>query len=88
MAIDDLKQQVETTLGTTKKSFRLGELRILYILFLLLLAPTSVRPTSILHLHFRDIRIILARDPEGGPYKVLIKFTLEFIKTYLNTKDT
>ncbi|CAJ2505656.1 Uu.00g130500.m01.CDS01 [Anthostomella pinea] len=29
----------------------------------------------------------LARDPDGGPHKLLIKFTLEFIKTYLGTKD-
>ncbi|KAK0613159.1 hypothetical protein B0T17DRAFT_400699 [Bombardia bombarda] len=33
MTIDNLKQQVEETLGTTKKSFRLGELRILCVLF-------------------------------------------------------
>ena len=86
MTIADLKRQIETTLDTTKKSFRLGELRILCILFLLLLAPTGARPTSVL-LRFGDIRVVLARDPKGGPHKVLIKFTLEFTKTYLGTKD-
>jgi len=44
----------------TEKSFSLGELRILYVLFLLLLAPTSARPTSVLKLRYRDIRVILS----------------------------
>ncbi|KAH8744320.1 C2H2 finger domain protein [Diaporthe sp. PMI_573] len=86
MTIDNLKEQVDTTLRTTKKSFGLGELRILCILFLLLLAPTGARPTSVL-LRFGDIRVVLARDPNGGPHKILIKFTLEFTKTYLGSKD-
>ncbi|KAK4196095.1 hypothetical protein QBC40DRAFT_268722 [Triangularia verruculosa] len=87
ITIDNLKEQVDTTLRTTKKSFGLRELRILYVLFLLLLAPTGARPTSVLLLRFRDIRIVLARDPNSGPHKILIKFTLEFTKTYLSSKD-
>ncbi|KAH0593457.1 hypothetical protein MHUMG1_08915 [Metarhizium humberi] len=87
MTINDLKEQIETTLSTTKKSFDLGELRILAVLFLLLLAPAGSRPTSILRLRFGDIRVALARDPEGGPHKILIRFTLEFTKSYLGTKD-
>jgi len=87
MTVDDLKQQVETTLGTTEKSFSLGELRILCVLFLLLLAPTGARPASVLKLRYRDIRVVLSRDLDGGPHKVLIRFTLEFTKTYLGTKD-
>src|SRR4051794_18716592 len=87
MTVDNLKEQVDTTLRTTKKSFGLGELRILCILFLLLLAPTGARPTSVLLLRFGDIRVVLARDPDGGPHKILIKFTLEFTKTYLGSKD-
>ncbi|EFY90641.1 hypothetical protein J3458_013381 [Metarhizium acridum] len=87
MTINDLKEQIETTLSTTKKSFDLGEHRILAVLFLLLLAPAGSRPTSILRLRFGDIRVALARDPEGGPHKILIRFTLEFTKSYLGTKD-
>ena len=87
MTIDNLKQQVEETLGTTKKSFRLGELRILCDLFLLLLAPTGARPTSVLLVRFGDLRVVLARDLDGGPHKILGKFTLEFTKTDLGTKD-
>jgi hypothetical protein len=85
MTIDDLKDQIETTLSTTRKSFQLGELRIL--LFLLLVAPAGARPMAILMLRFSDIRVVLARDPEGGPHKLLIRFTPKFTKTYLGAKD-
>lgn len=87
MTIEDLKKQIETTISTTKKSFKLGELRILAVLFLLLLAPAGARPTSILRMRFGDIRLVLARDPEGGPHNILIRFTLAFTKTYLGVKD-
>ncbi|RYP15609.1 hypothetical protein DL765_005588 [Monosporascus sp. GIB2] len=83
MTIDNLKEQVDIMLRTTQKSFGLGELRILCILFLLLLAPTGARSTSALLRRFGDIRVILARDLDGGPHKTLTKFTLEFTKTYL-----
>lgn len=39
MTTNSLKLQIETALRTVKKSFRLGELRILNVLFFLLLAP-------------------------------------------------
>ncbi|KAI3340357.1 C2H2 finger domain protein [Ustulina deusta] len=86
MTTDDLKLQIETTLGTTKKSFKLGELRILAVLFLLLLAPAGARPTSILRLRFGDLHPVLARDLEGGPPKILIWFSLAFIKIYFGEK--
>ena len=71
-----------------KKTFQLRELRILTMLFLLLLTPAGTRPASILWLRYRDIRVVPARDPEGGPHKILIQFTLTFIKIYLSDKDT
>ncbi|KAE9566472.1 hypothetical protein CGMCC3_g17382 [Colletotrichum fructicola] len=87
MTIDDLKQQIETTLGTTRKSFKLGELRILAVLFLLLLAPAGSRPEATLKLRFKDIKVSLARDPEGGPHRLLLRLTPEFTKTYLGEKE-
>ncbi|MEI9913834.1 MAG: DUF3435 domain-containing protein [Candidatus Saccharibacteria bacterium] len=87
LIIKNLKEHIEKTLSITEKSFKLGKLWILCILFLLLLAPTSARPASVLSLRFGDIRIMLARDPGSGPHKVLVKFTLEFTKTYLSIKD-
>lgn len=44
MTIKDLKLQINTTLRTTEKAFKLGKVRILAILFLLLLAPAGSRP--------------------------------------------
>lgn len=87
MTTDDLKLQIETTLSTTKKSFKLGELRILAVLFLLLLAPAGARPASILRLRFGDIRPVLARDPEGELHKIIIWFSLAFTKSYLGEKE-
>lgn len=88
MTINDLKEQIEETVTTTKKSFDLGELRILAVLFLLLLAPAGARPAAILKLRFKDIQVVVERDPGGGPHRHLIRFTPEFTKTYLGTKDT
>ena len=87
MTIDTLKEEILTMLSTTKKSFELGEIRILAVLFLLLLAPAGARPTSILRLRYGDIEVMLARDPDGGPHNLLLWFTLEFTKTYLGEKD-
>ncbi len=88
MTVETLKDQIETTLSTTKKSFDLGELRILAVLFLLLLAPGGSRPESILLLRFGDIQVTLARDPEGGPHNLMLRFTPEFTKTYLGSKES
>ncbi|KAK6840677.1 C2H2 finger domain protein [Apiospora arundinis] len=84
---DQLEGQVKTTLDTTKKSFKLGELRIYAVLYLLLLAPAGARPASILQLRYGDFLVMLERDPEGGPHNTLIKFTLAYTKTYLGVKD-
>src|SRR5437667_7368792 len=86
MIVEDLKKLIETAASTTEKTFGLGEPRILLILFLLLMAPTGARPGSLLKLRFGDIRVCLARDPAGGPHRVLVRFTLEFTKTCLGPK--
>ncbi|KAJ3554367.1 hypothetical protein NPX13_g10631 [Xylaria arbuscula] len=88
MTVETLKEKIETTLSTTKKRFDLGELRILIVLFLLLLAPGGSRPESILMLRYGDIRVTLARDPEGGPHNLMVRFTPEFTKTYLGAKES
>ena len=88
MTVETLKAQIETTLSTTKKRFELSEFRILTVLFLLLLAPGGSRPASILFLRFGDIKVTLARDPEGGPHNLIVKFTPEFTKTYLGAKES
>ncbi|KAI1157437.1 C2H2 finger domain-containing protein [Nemania serpens] len=88
MTVETLKEKIETTLSTTKKRFDLGELRILVVLFLLLLAPGGSRPESILMLRYGDIRVTLARDPDGGLHNLMVRFTPEFTKTYLGAKES
>ncbi len=88
MTVDTLKEQVEETLGTTKKSFQLGELRILCALFLLLLLShwrsSSLRPSSSA---LETSEFCWPETSTAIPHKILVKFTLEFTKTYLGTKD-
>lgn len=89
MTLEDLKLQLDTTLRTTEKSFKLGEQRILAILFLLLLAPAGSRPSSILQMRFGDLELVLRRDPFdplNGPTRLLIRFRLKFTKRYLGPK--
>ncbi|RWA10320.1 hypothetical protein EKO27_g4770 [Xylaria grammica] len=90
MTLQDLKDQIECTLCTTEKTFGLGELRILAVLFLLLLAPQGSRPTSILMLRFGDIKVLLVRDPTNpdGPPRLVIRLSLEYTKQYLGPKAT
>ncbi|KAI8954520.1 C2H2 finger domain protein [Xylaria longipes] len=90
MTLQDLKDQIECTLCTTEKTFELGELRILAVLFLLLLAPQGSRPTSILMLRFGDIKVLLVRDPTNpdGPPRLVIRLSLEYTKQYLGPKAT
>lgn len=88
MTIEDLKLQIETTLLTTERSFKLGEARVLAVLFLLLLAPHGSRPGSILALQYKHIEIVLLRDPEDPKRapRLAVRLSLEFTKTYLGEK--
>ncbi|KAK8140895.1 hypothetical protein G3M48_001474 [Beauveria asiatica] len=88
MSIDDLKDQNQTTIATTEKSFILGEMRVLAVLYTLLLSPAGSRPMSILKMTFGDLSFAKARDPEGGPHQILIRFSLRFTKTWLGPKAT
>ncbi|CAJ2503094.1 Uu.00g104880.m01.CDS01 [Anthostomella pinea] len=90
LTLEDLKDQIELTLQTTEKSFKLGEQRVLAVLFLLLLAPAGSRPTSILELRFGDINVLLIRDPahpQAQP-RLVIRLSLEYTKRYLGRKAT
>ena len=87
MTVDDLKEQINTTLSTTKKSLHLGEFRILIVLFHLLMSPTGCRPGSLLWTRFGDLKLSLVRDSGGGPHLIAIRFTPEHTKGYLGTKE-
>lgn len=80
--MDDLKRQIGTTLFTTKKAFKLGEVRVLAALFLPMMAPEGARPGSLLQLQAKDLEILLARDPDDpdGYPRLVILLTLEKTK--------
>jgi hypothetical protein len=90
MTLDDLKLQIATTLRTREKAFKLGEARILVVLFLLLLAPQGSRPGAILKMRHRDIEVVLRRVPHdpNGPPRLITRLTLEFTKSFLGPKAT
>lgn len=88
MTVEDLEKQAETTIGTTKKTFRIGEHRIYALLFLLFILPSGSRPQALIFLRYGDLNIYLVRDPEGGPHRTLIGFKLHFTKTFLGEKET
>ncbi|KAI1260376.1 hypothetical protein F5Y18DRAFT_432324 [Xylariaceae sp. FL1019] len=89
LTLDDLKLQIERTLSSTSKTFKLGEMRILAVLFLLLLAPQGSRPQSILNIKFGDIDLLLIRDPKDrdGPPRLSIRLRLQQTKTYRGPKS-
>lgn len=90
MTLDDLKLQIYITLRTTEKGFKIGEQRILAVLFLLFLAPQGARPRSILQLKFGDIAVVLVRNPKDleGPPTLVIELSMAYTKRYLGPKAT
>lgn len=87
MTIDDLKKQIDTTISTTEKSFHLGECRILCALYHEMLAPTGSRPYALLRLQYKHLEVSVARDPEGGPHRIVIRLKVEYAKGFLGMKE-
>ncbi|PQE27954.1 C2H2 finger domain-containing protein [Rutstroemia sp. NJR-2017a BBW] len=73
-----------TNLTTTKQS----RYRIETSLFGQLDIFSGNRPSALLSLRYSDIVVNLLRDPNSGPYRILIEFIYEFIKKYLGIKDS
>ncbi|OJD11104.1 hypothetical protein AJ78_08054 [Emergomyces pasteurianus Ep9510] len=84
--LNDLVKVVETTVTTTKKKFGHGRQRILLCLFFQLVGFLVNRLQALLNLCYRHIKITLLKDPDGGLNNILIKFTVEFAKTFLGEK--
>ena len=87
MYVEDLAWTLETTITTTRKKFGHGRHRIELSLFLQLAGLTINRPSAILSLLYRHIRVSILRDDQGGPHRIMIEFTFEFTKQFLGMKD-
>ncbi|KAF3492095.1 uncharacterized protein GIQ15_01612 [Arthroderma uncinatum] len=87
MYIEDLAEFEETVLTRFEKRFYLGLQRIQLCLYLLLGCFTVNRPSAILHLRYRDLKVSLQRDPDGGRHRIAIATTHRFTKKYLGMKQ-
>jgi Protein of unknown function (DUF3435) len=88
MFVKELLLILITTLRIIEKRFNLSRHRIKLYLFLQLAGFTVNRPSAILALQYKHIMMTTLRDPAGGSYRLLLEFTFEFIKEYLNMKKT
>jgi hypothetical protein len=87
MYIKDLARLLQTNLTTTKQRYPHGRHRIEINLFGQLGIFSGNRPLTLLNLRYSNIVVTLLRDPNSGPYRLLIEFTYKFTKKYLSTKD-
>ena len=78
---------VETNLISTKIRYSHGRLRIETCLFLVLASLSGNRPKALFNLRHQEILVTLLRDPEGGPHRISIEFTPEFMKSFLGLKE-
>jgi hypothetical protein len=85
--IKDLAGLLQTNLITTKQRYPYGRYCIEINLFGQLGIFSGNRPLVLLNLRYGNIVVTLLRDPNSGPYRLLIEFTCEFTKKYLGTKD-
>ncbi|KAG9247325.1 hypothetical protein BJ878DRAFT_532639 [Calycina marina] len=79
--LEDLVGILQTNLTTTKK-YGHGRHRIQLALFHHLAGFSANRPQAVLDLCYRHIVVTLLRDPLGGPRRILLEFSYEFIKQF------
>jgi hypothetical protein len=86
MGMEDVLKITETTLKTVEKMFQVGRCRIQVCFFLQGGFITANRPAALLQLRYRDIKVVIERDPDGGPNRIVLRWTYAFTKTYLGPK--
>ena len=86
MFIEDVVEFARVLLTTTETAFLCGWQRMQLLLFCQLAAITANRPGALLGLRYRDLRLTLIRDPEGGRPRLFIFLTPEFTKRFLGKK--
>lgn len=88
MYTEDVMEIFQTNLTTTEKRYSHGQHRIQLALWFHGAFVTANRPQALLNLRYRHIAVTLLRDPKGGPRRsILVEFTFEFTKTYLDMED-
>lgn len=88
MRSEDLFELEKTVLLSTDMAFEHEQLRIELMLYMQIAGNTGNRPGAILALRFRDFKIALVRDPDGGPWpRLVIDTTFDHTKGYRGDKD-
>ncbi|CAG5188954.1 uncharacterized protein ALTATR162_LOCUS12066 [Alternaria atra] len=86
MDAHDVLEIIQTTLTTVEKMFQVGRYRIQTCFFLQGGFITANRPDALLKLRYRDIKVSIDRDPNGGPHNIVLEWTYEFTKSFLGPK--
>lgn len=86
MFIEDVVEFARVLLTTTETAFLCGWQRMQLLLFCQLAAITANRPGALLGLRYRDLRLTLIRDPEGGRPRLFVFLKPEFTKRFLGKK--
>ncbi|EDN06475.1 predicted protein [Histoplasma mississippiense (nom. inval.)] len=86
--VEDMSPLQETTLRTQEKRFWLGLQRMQICLYNLLGLFTLNRKSAILALRYKDLRVSLQWDPNGGPHLPTVEFSYEFTKKHLGLTQT
>ncbi|KAJ5904727.1 uncharacterized protein N7473_001643 [Penicillium subrubescens] len=84
----DVAEFARVILSTTEMTFPCGWYRIQLLLFCQLAAITGNRPGALLKLRFRDLKLTLIRDPNGGRPRLFIYLRPEFTKGFLGEKQS
>ncbi|KAJ5820533.1 hypothetical protein N7474_006124 [Penicillium riverlandense] len=88
MFVEDVAEFARVILSTTEMTFPCGWYRIQLLLFCQLAAITGSRPGALLKLRFRDLKLTLIRDPNGGRPRLFIYLRPEFTKSFLSEKES
>ncbi|KAK2737835.1 hypothetical protein FQN57_007393 [Myotisia sp. PD_48] len=87
MYIEDLVDLQGAILKSFKKRFYIGLQRMQVCLYNLLACFTVNRPSALLHLQYKHLKISLQRDPHGGRPRITIGTKYSFTKRFLGMKQ-
>jgi hypothetical protein len=88
MRSEDLFELEKTVLVSNDMAFKHERLRIEIMFYMQVAGNTGNRPTAILALCYKDFKVALVRDPDGGEWpRLVVDSTFENTKGYLGDKD-
>jgi hypothetical protein len=86
MDANDVLKIMQTTLTTVEKMFGMGRYCIQTCFFIQGGFITANRPNALLQLQYKDIKVNILWNPEGGPHNILLEWTYKFTKSFMGPK--